>query len=1394
MSRLHKNLFTTVKTEGSILPADLLQRVADNDPSVPGLKPEDYHLDKNEKINEGINRSWNCLISSWSSFKNAREKLPEKDMGTTITRNFVQVLFRELGYGRLFVSKPFLIEEKTYPVSHIWHRSPIHIVGFRVDIDKRTPGVKGASTASPHSMVQEFLNRSDDHLWAFVSNGFRLRILRDNITLTRQAYVEFDLESIMDGEIYSDFTLLWLVCHESRVEADKPEQCWLEKWFRFSADEGVRALDGLRGGVEKAISSLGAGFISYPANRELKEKLRSGLLSTQDYYRQLLRLVYRLIFLFVAEDRQLLLDPSAPEDAKERYIKHYSTQRIRRIAERVRGTRHIDLYRGLKLVMDKLSSDSGCPELALPPLGSFLWTDKAIPDIFQCDISNRDFLSAIRPLSYTINGKVKRIVDYKNMGAEELGSVYESLLELHPEINADGGDFILRTSAGNERKTTGSYYTPTSLINCLLDSALDPVLDEAVKNKNPENAILNLKICDPACGSGHFLIAGAHRIAKKLAYIRTGDEEPSPDAVRHALRDVIGRCIYGVDINPMAVELCKVSLWMSALEPGKPLSFLEHHIKCGNSLIGTTPALIEKGIPDSAFEPIKGEDQQYARCYRKQNQREKIRDVEVLEYIGHKTGKQGETRKKKVKIKNEDIFDHSCNIFKSWEILENLSTEMIKIGEVRDDHIAGIRKIEKMYEENIRSPKYTFNKFIADAWCASFLWQKKKTENLPYPITEAIFREIKYRPDSYPESHWMNKEIVRLAEQYQVFHWHIEFPDVFHPFPPPLIEKELDKSSSGWAGGFDVVLGNPPWERIKLQEKEWFALRCPDIASAPNASARKKMIEDLKHKDPSLHYAFTEDLRKAEGESFIIRNSGKYPLCGRGDVNTYTIFAELNRNLINGKGRVGCIVPSGIATDDTTKFFFQDLIKTETLSSLYDFENREKIFPAVDSRMKFCLLTLSGIGKKSGKKGAEFVFFAHNIEDLKDDNKVFTLSAEDIELLNPNTKTCPIFRSKKDAELTKAIYRRVPVLIKEHYDFNGKVIGEENPWGISFLRMFDMANDSYLFRTREQLESEGWKLEGNIFKKEDKKYLPLYEAKMIHHFDHRWATYRNNETGDSTIDEKQTPFFVAIPRYWLHESDLSDCISKKWQKKWLIGFRNITNVTNERTIISSIINIVPVGNSSPVIFLSNESGFWALLLISVFSSYIVDYSARQKLGGTNLTYGYFNQFPVFSPSKYNNNILFLNTKIDNWLLPRVLELVYTAWDLEDFAKDCGYDCPPFKWDEERRFLIRCELDACYFHLYEIERDDVEYIMETFPIVRRKDEDKYDSFYGGIPFVKECCERYTNPITKEKGTKYATKSVIMDIYDRMTESMKSGIPYQTVLNPPPGDLTCTHPGR
>jgi len=1370
------SIFNTIRTEGAILPAELLQRIVSGDATLEGLKSTDYHLSPSERLNEAATRSWNRLIGVWQTYREILNQLPEESIGTTETRErWLLPLFQELGYGRLQTQKSIEIEDKTYPISHKASEPvAIHLVSFKWDLDKRNPIAKGETKLSPHSLMQEFLNRSEDHLWGILSNGLKFRILRDNVSLTRAAYVEFDLQAMMDGVAYSDFFLLYLLCHQSRVEVKTdetgrvlpPETCWLEKWYNASIKDGVRALDELRNNVQSAIESLGAGFLSHPANTDLRDKLRSGTLTLQDYYHQVLLQVYRLLFVFVAEDRDLLIPGDVPDMVKQTYHKYYSTYRIRELARKKRGTRHSDLWQQLNLFFNGLYD--GNTALGLPALGSFLFRASSTQEMANCEIANSDLLSAVRYLCYTQKNNIFQPINYRNLGPEELGSVYESLLEMHPEINLDAGYFKLNVVSGSERKTTGSYYTPSSLVNCLLDSALEPVIDNALKTAldsiSKEQALLALKICDPACGSGHFLISAAHRLAKRLAAIRAGEDEPAPSVIQHALRDVIGHCIYGVDLNLMAVELCKISLWMEALEPGKPLTFLDHHIQCGNSLVGCTPALLKKGIPDAAFTPLTGDDKDYCSKYKKLNKEE--RDKDVL-----------------------DIFSGDE---KPWEHLGNHVPYLINLNQMDDTNIDSLKRKEEAYAEIMRSSGYLNSKFIYDAWCAAFVWKKASSDTIPYPITQRLLDNIDRNP--YSVNPAIRTEIMRLADEYKFFHWHIAFPEVFNPFPDrmhpdilvnttqfPHRDEGITRESRGnypalkeeTTNGFDCILGNPPWERVKLQEKEFFSAVDADIANAPNAAARKRLIDALPTSNPILYQAFLAEKRISEGSSLLIREGGRYPLCGRGDVNTYTVFAELNRILISDQGRCGFIVPSGIATDDTTKYFFQDLVDSGSLVSLYDFENKLGLFPAIGAVMKFSLVTLC----RSGATLTDYCFFSYDVSDLSIDERHFKLSSDEISMINPNTHTCPIFRTKKDAEVTKYIYQNVPILVNENDS------GIANSWDISFSSMFHMTNDSYCFRTLEDLEESGFNLIGYEFVKHNKSYIPLWESKLFHQYNHRANTFEGVPAENRFVMKAATkpmdsvdfidPQKVPLPRFWVPREE----VDKRWKSRfeWQIVFRNTTNVmTNSRNAVFAILPKVGVGNSAPSISVNNNPEFSSCLL-AVTNSFVFDYSTRQKLGGGNLNFFIVKQLPVLPLETYTHAISLLLGKN---LTGCVLELSYTACALQAYAQDSGYDGSPFIWDEVRRFEIRCELDALYFHLYLGTQSDwqakgtpdllsylptprhaVEYIMETFPIVKRKDEKEY-----GV---------------------YRTKLRILEIYDQMTHCLATNTEYRSTLNPPPG---------
>ncbi|MEV1244859.1 DNA methyltransferase [Nonomuraea sp. NPDC049750] len=1359
MSAVTRNqVFSAVHTVGGLLPADMLLRISEGK-DVRGTAPADYRVIGSRSVRDDAERHWDYLKSIWTELRQKLPVAPEAEIPADPTglalSQWLEPFFAELGFGDLTaIGKSGIPSDdgsKTFAISHRWNHVPIHLCAWNATLDRR-PG--GAGTIPPQSLVQECLNRTDSHLWGVLTNGRQLRLLRDSSALATASYIEFDLEAIFDGELFSEFVLLYRLLHVTRFrveEGEAPSACWLEKWRADAITSGMRALDQLRKGVQDAITALGTGFLRHPANAALRENV-----DVKALHNALLRLVYRMLFLFVAEDRDALHAPAASEEARQRYDKYFSSARLRSHARRRRGTGHSDLYHALRIVLDALGDERGRPELGIPGLGGIFDETEADAPLKGLLLSNEYLLSAVRHLSEVrdAGSRRRRSIDYRHLDAEELGSVYESLLELVPRHSAVDRTFELVEIAGNSRKTTGSYYTPSSLIECLLDSSLDPVIDDAVKRgeqsasaagqPDPTDSIvrelLSLTICDPACGSGHFLVAAARRIAKHVAAVRERNPEPTIDAVRRALHEVIARCIYGVDLNPMAVELAKVSLWLEALEPGKPLSFLDAHIKCGNALIGATPALMRGGIPDQAFIATEGDDKKHAKTLEKLNAEER----------------QGIFR----------LFDTADDAVKVTNA--SFASSIRRITDAPADDLRDVHKQAAAYGEWEQSAEYVNAMHLADAWCASFMWIKNP--DMPRAVTDGLFRSLE-DPEASGATQATHDEIIRLRNQYRFFHWHLEFPNVF---AVPEDDQGVS-AATGWAGGFDCVLGNPPWDSVELKEQEFFAQRTPEIAAVGKADARKKLIADLKN-DPStlpLYDEYAAAKRAVYAESHFLRRSGRVPLTGQGNLNTYAVFAETARLLMGALGRTGVIVQTGIATDARTRFFFKDLVQNGSIAALYDFENRNGLFPAIDSRTKFCILSLAGHDRP--EPVATFAFFLHDPAELVDAMKSFTLTPDEITLLNPNTGTCPIFRSRRDVEITLSIYRRIPILIKEPNEVTQE---GSNPWKVSFMTPFHMAHDSNLFHAREELEGQGWTLHGNIFARGSERMLPLYEAKMVNLFDHRaadvvkseTATKRQNQPRYLSLQDHQSPNRLAQPNSWVAESEVAKKLrAAHWDHEWLVGYREVTSPTNERTAIAAFIPRTAVGHKFPLM-LPRVSPTYALALIATQSSLVFDYVCRQKLGGTSIALYTWKQLPVPTPQMLEAHLPFLAS--------RAFELVYTAYDMVGLARDLEYFSPPLKWNDERRSLVRAELDAYFFHLYGISHEDAEYILETF---------QTDS--GGLK---------NNEIAKY-GT-YRTKDLVLAAYDRMAlcgvslyTPLIDGENYTSTLNPPPGH-GLLHPAR
>lgn len=1008
------SLPATLTLEGGLFLPDQLQKATQGLASAQ--QDADYRLPKGLKAKDEYSRAFQIACAQWQDFA---QQLERRDIDATqLTTRFVQELLRDaFGYNLSPQTQPQEVDGRHYPVSFLAGNLPILVAPHTLGLDDADTSMaiegSGRRRKTPFQAMQELLNASEPLQWGIVSNGRQLRLLSDAASLTRPSFLEIDLADLLGSKRYAEFANVWRLLHASRASTDAQRtSCVWERWRHEGQQEGTRVRDGLRNGVEKALLTLGEGFLQHPSNDNLRAALDSGQLSRDAYFQQLLRLVYRLIFVFTVEERGVLHpqwnDPET-KAARRAYAEGYALARLRNFSLKRRPrNRHDDQWQAIRIVFRGL--DQGEPRLALPALGG-LFAASQCKDLDAASLDNAHLLEALKELRWArLPGSGSLIpVDYRNMGPEELGSVYESLLELVPtvDVHARSFDFVGRTdaasTAGNARKLTGSYYTPDSLVQELIRSALEPVIEQrlAANPVDPDKAILAIRVIDPACGSGHFLLAAARRLAERLALLRSYlyglPGSILPGDYRHALREVVAHCIYGVDRNPMAVELARMALWLEGFEEGRPLDFLDHHLQVGDALLGLTDLdALTRGISKDAFKPLSGDDREVCKALTKTNAvalKQLTKDLQSQQMLLGMDNASG------------------LQAMRAIEDMPTNTPEQVSIKETR--WLA-------FMQTAAQSPLAQ----AADVVVGAFLLSKTTDRGATVP-TSATLHTLLTTPNDItgPAADAVAAARAACAEA-RVLHWPLAFPQVFA------------------RGGFDCVLGNPPWEVNQMGEEEFFASRDPNIAALAGDS-RKKAIESLSKTSPRLWEEFSETSRRIAATNIFFRESGRFPLTAVGKLNTYPLFAETILQIHAQDGRAGFIVPTGIATDDSTKAYFGHITQSKQLVSLYDIENRDRLFPAVDSRMKFCLLTLGA------SEQAEFVCFATQVSQLADERRRFTLTPEDFRLINPNTLTCPVFRSKRDAELTKKLYRAAPVLIYEaNAEDNSANAGElpaENP-------------------------------------------------------------------------------------------------------------------------------------------------------------------------------------------------------------------------------------------------------------------------------------------------------------------------------------------------------------
>ena len=1193
---------------------------------------------------------------------------------------------------------------------------------------------------TPHGQIQRYLSTaetvSDGRIrWGILTNGDTWRLYDHRARPRLTGYFGVDLGSVLKSGDEDTLRIFYLLF---RRDAFTPQEGVTATFIDSAIDEGRRYEEQ----VAQDLSGVVFGQVFPALINEIARQTDADLTEVRD---AALIFLYRLLFVLYAEDRGLL-----PVN-DSRYADYGLRLRVRDdVARKIRdgntfSTTFANYY-------DRLSSlfraiDVGDASIGLPPYNGGLFAAESAPLLVAVSLSDAVVAPIVYELSHTDVGRLeegpRRFVNYRDMSVQQLGSIYERLLEREP-VREEDGSISVRLNP-YARKDSGSFYTPQPLVDLIVDQTLKPLAEERLAafeseskrlagdrrpktqrladlaKLDPAEAVLDLKVLDPAMGSGHFLVTAVDFLADYIAeliehapvvpewldetyqsplvgrvanirselvsraqqsnWILDGSELTDQAIIR---RMILKRCIYGVDKNPLTVELAKVSLWLHSFTVGAPLSFLDHHLRCGDSLIGLHVTSARDQLLSlgglSASSAIQGAENATVGMERI----EQMSDADISEV--------------------QESFDLFQGVEKTTADLRAVLDFLCGLDWLE----AGMKKREKdSFEAPLKdrldaNPQDAY-RLLADGRPPEHAGGESGRE-----LNETPFDRV-----------WEDARSVANRERF--LHWEVAFPGVWHHW-------ENVKPQ----GGFDAVIGNPPWDRIKLQEVEWFATRAPELALAPTAAARRAAIRELRENQDPLADVFDEAKARADGLGQLVRRSGDYPLLGGGDINLYSLFVERAMNLIKPDGIVGLLTPSGIYADRTAAKFFKSVSTTSRVAGIYDFENRRlgtglpPYFPDVDSRFKFCALIFGGESRKFEE--TRCAFFLHDTETINDPDRCFPLAPEDFARVNPNTGTAPVFRTSRDAEITRRIYENHPVLVDRSDGTDRRV------WPVRYNRMFDMTNDSHLFRTAAQLESEGfYPVEGNRWQKGDVLYLPLHEGKMVQAFDHRAAGVEINAANlsrpaqprSATYDEHVDPAWQPSPQFWV---DLAE-IEWPADSGWAVSFKDVTSPTNVRTMIAAVGPRSAYGNTLPLLISPPDSvaeyrgnaGVW----VACLNSFVLDFMARQKVQGQHLNWFVVEQLPVIVPADYDRQ--FGNRSARELVRDHVLRLTYTAHDMKPFAKDLGYDGEPFIWNGEERRHLRARLDALYFILYGIDREDAAYILDTFPIVRRQDEAEFGSY-------------------------------------------------------------------
>ena len=1336
--------YTSIHIYGHLLSDDILHNI-ERDNTYEGNREQDFAMDI--PVSAAIDYVWSSLRNDWSFYKERanNERLVNKDpYGTRRARDLMERLLQSLGYSLDRQATNIEVAGTGYDITYTCQslgKMPFIVIGENISadgsidtldkcsLDYRAKG--GMRKKSAHATMLEYLNATEN-VYGIISNGQILRLIRNSGQLVKLTYIEFDLRRMLEEDKYTEFCLMFRLLHASRFQAKGDEPCVMERWFNMSIESGNRIRNGLSLAVQKTMETIGNAVLTSEGkgNEALRNAFTEGTMDADKLNKELIHFIYRLLFLFIIEERGLVYQipdsPDAPDykqlcEWQDIYKKFYAASRLRHLSELayLKQRQYFDLWQGLMDTFHLFEPDTFGERLGINPLGGVLFGRETLHWLKQCQVSNHDVLTAFSALNEFTDERQQRVkINYSSLDVEEFGSVYEGILEMRPFVQpgVSAADWQFGFVGGLDRQSTSSYYTRPDLVQNLIKTTLEPVIKEKISHlsttEEKVKALLNMNVCDAASGSGHIVLAMARTIAWYICTLRTGEDNPASLDYRQALREVISRCVYAVDYNPDAVELCKVVLWIEGYCAGKPLSFLDHHIRCGNSVLGVSALqMLIDGVPDKA---LTAEDKDTLKALKKMNQ-------EAIKAVNGDSG-------------NEQLLglENSFGVENITTAQIGLADNIRFINHLPEDTLEEEIIKQERWKELMDSARVDCLRRACDIYTYAFYNTVKHEEIIKekedvngkwqlepeVPYTKTVIRALqeidameclekgKPLPTYYLQlSADFKTEVKRMADEQRFFHWCVEFPEVF----------AANK-------GFDVMCGNPPWDKLQMEEEKWFAGKNNDIVKAANQADRKKKISQLEAEDPILYQEFQKACNAIASQSNFVKNSGRFPLTAVGKLELSSLFAELCLSFT--KDAWGLVLPTGIAVNDSNKYFFSKLIDENRLISLYDFENREKLFD-IDSRFKFCLIT-------AGKAQAEprtvsGGFYLTRIDHLLDPRRIYTLRTDDFARFNPNTKLCPIFRTAKDANLTAKIYRKAPILINDET--------KENIWGIRFMMMFNMASASSVFRTRKQLDELGGQLQRDSYIVENDVYVPLYEGKMFWLYNHHYASFPNEyevEKRPSSINS--TPYSILAdscssiaPWYWVNKSlvdsrlidgDKEGNVRWKWEHSYYIAFRDVARAADARTCIASLMpSGIAAGDKAPLVFTS-RSLIPSACFAAMLSSLVFDYVARQKVGGSSMALFIMKQQPTLTPDQIPSAM--------QWqIVKRVAELCYFNHDMDGWASELWEEMSeeqrselpqlgaqqPWIYNPERRAILQAELDAIFAHLYGLNTEDLRYILD-----------------------------------------------------------------------------------